>query len=247
MTATAELVKQDEAQISPMALIQIAVSQGADIDKLAKLMELQERWEANLARKAFNAAMAAFKRNPPTIVKNKVVSFGSGANATKYSHATLDNVTEVITAALSAVGISHKWKVSQSEQIAVTCVLTHELGHSEETTLRAGADTSGSKNSIQAIGSTVTYLQRYTLLAAVGMAAANADDDAAAAGQPEGTRLAPQVVGAALDDIEACRDLVELQRVHKRVCKMAQDAEDKGAELQFIKASNARKVAIRNA
>ena len=37
---------------------------------------------------------------------------------------------------------------------------------------------SGSKNSIQAVGSTVTYLQRYTLLAVTGLAAKGQDSDA---------------------------------------------------------------------
>ena len=44
-------------------------------------------------------------------------------------------------------------------------------------TLSASADNSGSKNSIQAIGSTVTYLQRYTLLAITGLATEDMDDD----------------------------------------------------------------------
>jgi hypothetical protein len=225
--------------ITPMSILEIAVSQGADIDKLAKLMELQGRWEANEARKAFNAAMSVFKKNPPPIKKNKHVKFGT----TEYDHATLDNVTDTITAALSAVGISHKWKVAQSPEIAVTCVLTHEMGHSEETTLKAGADTSGSKNAIQAIGSTVTYLQRYTLLAAVGMATGG-DDDGGASGD-SGNRLKEELVVERLTWIENARDLIELQRVHSNACKMAQEADDKDAELRFIKASNARKVEIR--
>ena len=140
--------------VTPLGLLQMAVQQKANVDQLTKLFELQERWQASQACQAYNAAMAKFKH-----------------------HATLDHVTEAIIQTLSAVGISHRWKVSQSPEIAVTCVLTHEMGHSEETTLKALPDTSGSKNSIQAIGSTVTYLERYTLLAATGMAAAGTDND----------------------------------------------------------------------
>ena len=141
--------------VTPLGILQIAVQQGADVDKLAKLLELQERWQANQARQAYNAAMAKFKQRPPKITKNKHVKFDD----TEYDHATLDHVVDAITEALSAVGISHKWKMSQSPEIAVTCVLTHEMGHSEETTLKASPDASGNKNSIQAIGSTVTYLR----------------------------------------------------------------------------------------
>ena len=59
----------------------------------------------------------------------------------------------------------------------VTCKITHVKGHSEETTLSAPSDTSGSKNAIQAIGSTITYLERYTLLALTGLATSEMDDD----------------------------------------------------------------------
>ena len=63
--------------LTPVELLRIAVSQNADIDKLTKLMDLQERWERNEARKAFVVAMNAFKSAPPTISKNKQVSFQS--------------------------------------------------------------------------------------------------------------------------------------------------------------------------
>lgn len=66
--------------------------------------------------------------------------------------------------------------------IRVTCVLTHSRGHSERVWLQAARDDSGNKNSIQAVGSTVTYLQRYTLLAATGMAVQDQRDDDGAGG-----------------------------------------------------------------
>src|SRR5258708_4635708 len=159
---------------TPVELLRIAVSQNADIDKLTKLMDLQERWERNEARKAFVVAMNAFKANPPEILKNKHVKAGQ----MEYDHATLDNVCKAVTQGLSEHGISDRWKMEQAEQwIKVTCILTHDMGHSEETTLHGAPDNSGAKNAIQAIGSTVTYLQRYTLLAATGLAAANSDTD----------------------------------------------------------------------
>ena len=61
----------------------------------------------------------------------------------------------------------------------MTCIVSHRQGYSEENTLSAGRDESGNKNSIQAIGSTLTYLQRMTLKAALGLAASSDDDGAA--------------------------------------------------------------------
>jgi ERF superfamily len=167
-----QLEKRDN---SPAEMIRIAVTSGADLEKLKGLLDLQERWEANEARKAFQVAMAAFKSNPPNIGKDKKVSFGN----TKYSHASLYNVVEKITTELSKHGLSAAWSTHQNGQIGVTCKITHVLGHSQETTLQAPADTSGSKNAIQAIGSTISYLQRYSLLAVLGLAAHDMDDDGA--------------------------------------------------------------------
>ena len=162
---------------SPADMIRLAVEGGADLEKLSKLLDIQERWEANEAKKAFHQAMSAFKANPPQIYKDKSVSFGVGKTA--YKHATLANVCEKINKALSEHGLSASWETAQSEnQIAVTCKITHEKGHSEQTTLKAPADNSGSKNAIQAIGSTVSYLERYTILALTGLATEEQDTDA---------------------------------------------------------------------
>lgn len=179
--------RETGSAITPMQMLQIAVEKGADVAQLERLMDLQQRWEADQARKAFVRALAEFKANPPRIVKNKHVAFPSKGGRTEYDHATLDQVSETIGRALSDYGLSHTWKVEQdpdSAAVKVTCVLTHELGHSEQVTMRAMPDDSGGKNLIQQIGSTVTYLQRYTLLSATGLAAADQDDDGAAAGSP---------------------------------------------------------------
>ena len=167
--------------ITPMTMLSMAVQQGADLDKLQKLMDLQERWEANEARKAFVSAMTEFKANPPKIVKDKQVAYGQ----TKYKHAELDQVSSVIGAALAAVGISHAWSLDQSNGISVTCKITHAMGHSESVTMVAPSDTSGQKNAIQAIGSTITYLERYTLLAAAGIATGDDDTDGSVRIMPE--------------------------------------------------------------
>jgi hypothetical protein len=240
---TVKLVTIDKAaaHVTPAGLLQIAVQQGATVEKLAQLLEFQERWQANRARVAFNAAMAKFKRHPPKILKNKHVKDGD----TEYEYATLDHVVEAVTGTLSALGISHRWIVSQASEIAVTCVLSHEMGHSEETTLKAIPDTSGTKNSIQAIASTVTYLQRYTLLAATGMAPAGMDND----GRTVYEELKPKVletqVLACLYSITSAPDLITLQRTFVAACQEAQKISDKDAEARYIKAKDQRKRALR--
>lgn len=167
----------------PDGLLQVAVARGASVDELEKLLALKERYDAAEAKKAFTVAMAEFKKNAPVIFKDKHVSFDTDKGTTSYSHATLGNASLVIAESLANYGLSHRWEVNQDDpqRIVCTCIITHELGHSEQTTLIAGADASGGKNPIQAIASAVSYLERYTLFGATGIAAQE-DDDAQAAG-----------------------------------------------------------------
>jgi len=195
---------QDQSGTSPPALLAMAVQQGADIDKLQKLMDLQERWEKNEARKAYVTAMSEFKANPPEIFKNKHVRFQSQKGLTEYDHATLDHIASAVGQAMSPYGLSFRWDIEQTDggQIRVTCIITHAQGHSESVPMKASADQSGSKNSIQAMGSTVTYLQRYTLLAATGLAAKGQDDDGAASGTRQGDDV-PRVSEEQVANLEA--------------------------------------------
>lgn len=163
--------------VSPAEMIKQAVSSNADLDKLKSLLDLQERWEANEAKKAYHRSMADFKALNIEIEKDKLVGYKTDKGHVGYSHATLGNVVRTITKELSKFGLSASWRTNQNGVIGVTCKITHVLGHSEETTLSAPSDNSGSKNAIQAIGSTVTYLQRYTLLSALGLATSDQDDD----------------------------------------------------------------------
>jgi len=165
-----ELVKSQ----SPATLIEKAIAGGANLEQLEKLMILKERYEANEARKAYHVAMAQFKSNPPKIDKDQTVKYKD----VKYNHASLANVTEKINEALSKCGLSASWSTKQDGSVTVTCKITHAMGHSEETSLSAPADMTGSKNAIQAIGSTISYLERYTLLALTGLATYEQDDDA---------------------------------------------------------------------
>lgn len=165
---------------TPAELLRIAVSQNADLAKLAQLMDLQERWERNEAKKAYVVAMNAFKANPPLITKNEIAEFpGKNGEIIEWEYSSLDHIHDAVLSELSRHGISHRWVVEQPkpDTVRVTCILTHKLGHSEQTTLEGPVDHSGSKNAIQAIGSSAKYLERYTLMAATGLADRSPDAD----------------------------------------------------------------------
>lgn len=218
--------------ITPMQMLSMAVSQGADLEKLTKLMDLQERWEKNEARKAYHRAFSEFKAEAVDVVRNKLVTDGPLKGK---SYAELNAVVDTVTPALSRHGLSASWRISKDEKdwLEVTCTITHELGHSESVSMGAGPDVGGAKNSIQARASTVTYLERYTLMAATGLAAKNQDDDGNAVGK---VGLTPSQFADFKAGIEGVADqeaLTELWQKISTACFLAKD-EPAFAELQML-------------
>lgn len=155
-----------------------AVNPAVDVEKFARLLELREKAEASFARKAFNAAVALAKGEIGPIVKDKAVDFTTQKGRTNYRYEGFDTIARAVDPILNANGLSYRFRASQDgNKVAVTCILAHRDGYCEETTLSVAEDHSGNKNAIQAIGSAATYLQRYTLKLALGLAA-SLDDDA---------------------------------------------------------------------
>lgn len=181
---TIETEDHTPAAMTPMDMIAVAVRSDASVEKLDKLMALQERWEANQGRKAFDRAIADAKAEIPVIIKSREVDFtGKTGIRTHYHYEDLAVIAETINPVLAKHGLSYRYRTGQDQgRITVTCIISHRDGYSEETSLSASADESGNKNNIQAVGSSITYLQRMTLKAALGLAAAK-DDDGRASGQ----------------------------------------------------------------
>lgn len=169
--------------ITPSAMISLALQNGIDLQRLDKLMELHERWEANQARKAFEAAMAAAKAEIRPIVKNREVDFTSQKGRTNYEYEDFAAVADGVDEILARHGLNYRHRPKQDgKSLTIICKMAHRDGHFEETELTADKDESGNKNSIQSLGSTATYLQRYTVKLALGLAAAK-DDDGRRAGK----------------------------------------------------------------
>lgn len=166
---------------TPAQLLEMAISKDLDVDKLERLMEMQERWEARQARREFFEALAKFQQIIPAIIKWAEVDYKpQRGGRVYYRFAALDSIIKQIKEPLQQCGLTYRYEYDTSHAergIAVTCVVTHLGGHSERTKMRAPADESGSKNIIQALGSSVKYLQRYTLLGALGIVTEEEDND----------------------------------------------------------------------
>lgn len=169
-----QLATKDDSSIqvidsAPAKLLELAINQNADVDKLERLMDMQIKWETSQAKKRYFEALSNFQSLCPPIKKQK-----AGHN---YMYAPLSDIIAQIKGALKQCGMSFRFEQNHNDGLLVRCVVTHIDGHSESTEMKADADTTGSKNAIQAIGSAVTYLQRYTLIGALGITTADADMD----------------------------------------------------------------------
>ena len=164
---------------TPYALLESAVANNATVETLEKLMALNERHEANQAKKAFYQAMQEFQRIKPDLPRSQQVSFGGGKTA--YNFCPLSEIDKRLREPLEQCSLSYRFEtLTEGDKYGVRCIVSHVAGHSEGTAMFAPADGSGNKNSIQGIGSTTTYLQRYTLISAFGLTTADEDNDGAA-------------------------------------------------------------------
>lgn len=167
---------------SPMGMMLSAIQQGATLEQVEKMMDLQERWEKKEAKKSYDAAFANFKAEAVQIIKGKLITDGPLKGK---SHAELCDVVDAVTPALSKHGLSSSWKITKDEPawMEVTCYLRHVGGHEESVSMGGPPDAGGAKNAIQARASTKTYLERYTLKGITGLSERGDDSD----GRPHNT------------------------------------------------------------
>jgi hypothetical protein len=195
MSETAVAVRQEEqtaparesANIYSM-VERIMLDKDTPVERAMQALEFYQKVEAERARRAFLEAKAAFKANAPEITRDKKnKQFDS-------SYASIGNVVNTVNEALAKYDLDASWDYDQGDRIKVTCILRHALGHSERVSLAALPDGSGSKNPLQQIKSTLTYLRLATFEAVTGIATKEgaADDDGNAAGGSGGPITAEQ-------------------------------------------------------
>ena len=184
---------------TPLDIVNHAMQSGREIslDQIEKLYELQERHEKNEARKAFNVAMNRFKSNQIVIKKT--------AKGHNNMFAPLDEIVTAVTPILSENGLSLTWDIEDLEKgVRVSAVISHEQGHSQRISLTSMPDKSGGKSDIHALGSIITYLQRYTACPALGIAASGDDD-----GQKASDKVITEKQHSEIVDMMNAKNIVE--------------------------------------
>ena len=171
---------QQMAAVSETAAILSVIERAAmnpdvDIDKMERLLQMQERIVARNAKSAYSAALSEMQPKLPAIAQN-----GKGHGSIKY--AKWEDIQTEITPHLAAHGFALSFRVAAGERVTVTAVLSHREGHSEDTSLPLPTDTTGSKNAVQAVGSSISYGKRYTACALLNLNIGGEDDNGRAAG-----------------------------------------------------------------
>ena len=178
---------QEEAPVpvsaSPNAVVIMAMQKGYTPELIEKMMALSERNDANEARKAYFEAVAAFKAEAPPVKKDKYNTFF------KSNYTSLGNLLGTYNPVLGRHGLSVSFPTPEQTDTSMTveCRLAHRMGHTEAITMTAPIDKAAigkqsgerSRNPLQDIKSTFTYLRSATCEAILGVAGTEGtvDDD----------------------------------------------------------------------
>lgn len=159
-----------------------------DIDKMERLLQMQERVIERRAKAAYDAALAEMQPKLPVIgrrgrieIRAKDTKTGERTGAVQQStgYALWEDINEGIRPVLAEYGFALSFRVGLAGdgKITVTGILSHREGHREETTITLMHDSSGSKNAVQAVGSSTSYGKRYTASALLNLTSRGEDDD----------------------------------------------------------------------
>jgi hypothetical protein len=191
-----------------------------DADKMERLVGLYERLMAHRAKAAFTAAFAEMQSELPEIAENGEIKVG---DTVRSRYAKFEDINDVVKPILKTHGFSLMFKPRATDdgQILMQAVLMHRDGHSEDADLRLPADTSGSKNSVQSMGSSGQYAKRYLIVPMLNITTRGVDDD----GRAGGSKLIDQ------------DQVMELQKI------ITDNKIDQKAFLNAFKASNLTQIA----
>lgn len=169
---TKELVPLPEnAQLPDIVRYEISTGQ-AGPDVAERMLQLQIAWEKREAEKEFIAARARLEF--PAITKRK--------RSLNSHYASWDKIQEIIEPILKSEGFTLSFTSGQPNEqglIPITGKLSHKLGHSETGVLYQpiGAVSKG-MNANQAMGSAISYGQRYCAAMMLNLRFVDMDDDA---------------------------------------------------------------------
>lgn len=182
---------QSESATIMSIIQQVAMSPDADIDKMERLMAMHERFQAQQAKQQYDDALAQMQEEMPVIGERGGIKDKSGRIQSTY--ALWEDINEMIKPVMAKYGFALTFRTPRNERgIEVEGVLSHRAGHREVTSIVLPVDTSGSKNGVQAVASSVSYGKRYTAGLLLNITTTGEDDD----GNGPAAKITPRVTSA---------------------------------------------------
>lgn len=169
------------------AIAEAAANPKVDVVKMKELMAMRREIVDEQRRVAFDAAFSQMQEELPEIQERGDISGESKRTGSKISqrYATFEDINKAVKPIMAKHGFGVRFSISDEQAyIRVTCILSHREGHREETSKLLPKDNTGSKNAVQAEGSSVSYGKRYTMCAILNIATRGQDDDGNAAVPP---------------------------------------------------------------
>ena len=184
-TSKAVVLKDVVVEQTPMSMISHAIDKGATVETLEKMFALQERWEANQAKKKFDKAMSDFQAKCPVIEKGKPIYEKGQENLPveqrkiRYSYAPLDSIVSQTRKIISEVGLSYRFANTKTEtEMVVECIVTHIDGHSQSSPFTVTIGAEQYMTDTQKMGARSTFAKRYAFCDAFGIMTGDEDNDA---------------------------------------------------------------------
>ena len=168
----------------------LATNPQLNIEVFDRLLTSRRQEEDRAAERAFNLAMSVAKGELQPVLKTRDVDYPSkkeGGGRTKYKYESFADVAKVVDPVFAAHGLAYRFAVEQQGDMAkVTCIVSHSDGYSDRVRLESKVDPGNTGMSwVQALGTVLTYLQRYSLRAAIGLAAGIDDDGRTGGASPK--------------------------------------------------------------
>ena len=171
---------------------QAAMDPSVDVQKMHGLLDVQERMMNKQAEINFNNALCDLQADMPRIKKGaKIVHKGQLIS----SYAKYEDIDDVIRPLLIKNGFSISFNSRESNgKVVITGTLAHRDGHSITDEIPLSIDSSGAKNNVQGVGSTIAYGKRYLVGMLLNLVFEGEDDDGNAAGHiPVSTEQAAEL------------------------------------------------------
>lgn len=215
---SAAIVQAGESATILQVIQRAAADPHCDIEKMERLMQMHERFQARQAEQQYAEALALMQQELPSIAER-------GDAAKRYTYALWEDINEKLKPVLAKHGFALTFRIPRNEKgVEVEGVLSHRAGHSERTSILLPADVSGNKNAVQAVASSVSYGKRYTAGALLNFTTHGEDDDAFAAVQHD--PLKDQVVIDIMERIGEAKDKAELAEIWKAAVAVLKSSGD---------------------